>query len=125
MNENKLTQFSNQQCINLETYKKSGKAVQTPVWFVEHNGALYVDTSAKSGKVKRLHSNPHVRLVPCEFRGQTKGEWVEGEARFADEDESKTANNLLRGKYGLQMKFTVFLQKLHRSKRLIIAVQIK
>ena len=39
-----LAQFLNQKYINLETYKKSGQAVHTPVWFVQDNGVLYVRT---------------------------------------------------------------------------------
>jgi len=65
MSEGKLAQFSNQKYLNIETYKKSGQTVQTPVWFIEDNGVLFVHTMLTSGKVKRVRKNPHVRVVPC------------------------------------------------------------
>jgi hypothetical protein len=34
--------------------------VKTPVWFVLHDGALYVYTEADSWKVKRVRNNPRV-----------------------------------------------------------------
>ena len=57
MNVENLAQFSNQKYLNLVTYRKSGTAVSTPLWFIEDRGVLYVRTPAKSGKVKRLRNN--------------------------------------------------------------------
>ena len=36
----KLNQFAGQRYISLETYRRNGTPVRTPVWFVEHNGQL-------------------------------------------------------------------------------------
>lgn len=55
--------------INLATYKKSGRLVQTPVWFALDQKYLYVRTLATSGKVKRINRNPNVRIAPCEMDG--------------------------------------------------------
>lgn len=94
--------FKNQQYLNLETYKKSGQAMPTPVWFAERDGALYVRTEAQSGKVKRIHNNAQVRIAPCGSRGDLKGEWVEASAQLV-EDEATPAqiNAMLNKKYGL------------------------
>lgn len=101
-----LAQFSNQkQYINLETYKKVGEAVQTPMWFVNYNGVIYVSTTGDSGKVKRLRNNSHIRIVPCNFTGQPSGEWVEAEAHIVNSNESEKANKLLKQKYDLQATF--------------------
>ena len=103
VSKDKLSQFTNQkQYINLETYKKSGAAVRTPMWFVNYNGVTYVSTTGDSGKVKRLRNNSHVRIVPCNFTGQPNGEWIEAEAHIVKSNESEKANKLLKQKYDLQ-----------------------
>lgn len=103
VSKDKLSQFTNQkQYINLETYKKSGAAVRTPMWFINYKGVTYVITTGDSGKVKRLRSNSHVRIVPCSFTGQPNGEWIEAEAHIVKSNESEKANKLLKQKYDLQ-----------------------
>lgn len=98
----KLEQFLKHKYVNLETYRKSGKPVCTPVWFVTDKDTIYVITTKETGKVKRLQNNQNVRIAPCGFRGEIKGEWVSGAARFAKNDETETALKLRKKKYGLQ-----------------------
>ncbi|MEO9307516.1 MAG: PPOX class F420-dependent oxidoreductase [Nitrososphaera sp.] len=104
MSSDKLGQFRNAKCINLETYRKNGQAVQTPVWYVIDNDAIYVATPATTGKIKRLTVNKHVRIVPCNFRGDPKGDWIEAEAYFANKLESEKAIALRKKKYGLMAR---------------------
>ena len=99
-----LVQFLNHKYVNLETYRKSGKAVCTPVWFVVDNNTIYVVTTKETGKVKRLRNNQGVRIATCGFRGEIKGEWVSGTARFAESAESEMALALRKKKYGLQAR---------------------
>lgn len=99
-----LGQFLNHKYINLETYRKSGKAVCTPVWFVVDDNTIYVITTKETGKVKRLRNNQNIRIAPCGFRGELKGEWVSGTARFAEKGESEKALALRKKKYGLQAR---------------------
>jgi uncharacterized protein len=47
-------QFDDSKYINLETYKKNGKVVSTPVWFVIEDKKVFVITRSGTGKVKRL-----------------------------------------------------------------------
>ena len=35
-----LSQFANEKYLNLETYRKNGTPVLTPVWFADENGIL-------------------------------------------------------------------------------------
>lgn len=44
-----LARFENQQFMNLETFRKNGEGVKTPVWFVLDNNIIYV----RSGKDSR------------------------------------------------------------------------
>lgn len=96
--------------INLETYRKNGQGVRTPVWFVEKDkddgSVLYVRTSDDTGKYKRVRKNPSVQIAPCDMRGTVKGKWIKGEARIAGEEEKLKAFKMLEKKYGLLYKMT-------------------
>jgi PPOX class probable F420-dependent enzyme len=122
--DNKLVQFAHQQYINVETFRKNGQGVQTPVWFVEDNDTLYVRTADTSFKVRRIRNNPRVRVMPCGVGGDPKGEWVEGQARFADADESKRANGLLTRKYGLMKVMFELMSKLQGHKYTVIVINV-
>lgn len=107
----KLDPLLDQKYINLETYKKNGQAVQTPVWFVTLDDTVFVITRESTGKVKRLKNNQKVRIVPCEFKGKPIGEWMSGTARPASQEESEKAINLRKKKYGFMATVAGFLTK--------------
>ena len=98
---NQLEQFLDQKYINLETYKKDGTPIRTPVWFVINNELIYVITRDSTGKVKRLKNNQDVRIVPCSFRGEPKSEWIKGKAENITGDEANRVINLRKKKYGM------------------------
>jgi len=64
-----VTSFKKQKYLNLETLRKSGVGVRTPVWFVQDGNVLFVRTIADSGKVKRIRNNPQVNIAPCKVDG--------------------------------------------------------
>ena len=99
--ENKLEQFLDQKYINLETYKKDGTPIRTPVWFVIDKNLIYVITRESTGKVKRLRNNQNVRIVPCSFKGEPKNEWVKGAAEKITGDEADKVIKLRKKKYGM------------------------
>ena len=98
----KLNQFVGQRYISLETYRRNGGAVRTPLWFVEHSGELMFYTMAASGKAKRLQRDPRVRVAPCDARGTVKGGWVEGTTRSLEGEEARQVQAMLNRKYGWQ-----------------------
>jgi PPOX class probable F420-dependent enzyme len=120
----KLAQFANQQFINVETFRRNGQGVPTPVWFVQDGDTLYVRTVDGSGKVKRIRNNPRVRVMPCDVGGKSKGEWVEGQARFAGADESKRVNGLLTRKYGLMKIMFELMGKFQGRRYTVIAINL-
>lgn len=95
MSNEKISQFAGEKYLNLESYRKSGVAVATPVWFAEDSGTLYIYSLANAGKVKRIRNNPRVRVMPCDIRGKPKGEWVEALARILDTAGAEHAHRLL------------------------------
>ena len=119
---NNLAQFTDQQYFNLETFRKNGEGVLTPVWFVEHEGVFYFYTVADSFKVKRIRNNPRVRIAPCDVRGKLKGDWVEAAAREIEGAEAKRADDLLNEKYGWKKRFINFFGKLRGHQRAAFAV---
>ncbi len=98
-----LEQFANEQYLNLETYRKDGQPVRTPVWFAEDHGILYAHTVKNAGKIKRIRRNAQVRIAPCDMRGVVTGEWIEAEAQVLEEAAVARVNELLDQKYGAAM----------------------
>jgi len=107
--ENKLEQFLDQKYINLETYKKDGTPVRTPVWFMIDNDIVYVVTREKTGKVKRLKNNQDVRIVPSSFKGEPKNDWVKGRAQKITGEEAEKAMKLRKKKYGFSARLAGLL----------------
>lgn len=92
--------FDGHAYLNLETFKRSGQGVRTPVWFVQDAATLYVRTGANSWKVRRVRNNGRVRVVPSDAQGKPLGEWVEASARLVEGEEADRANRLAARKYG-------------------------
>lgn len=116
----KLAELAKHKYINLETYRKNGQPVRTPVWFMIDNNLVYVVTSADTGKVKRLRNNPVVRIMPSGFRGEPKGEWMKGKARFAEGTEAERVIQLRKKRYGLQARLVGII----RDASTVIAIQL-
>ena len=122
MSDPKLAQFDGQNYISLETFKKNGEGVKTPVWFVLHANAFYVYTEADSWKVKRIRSNPRVRVAVCGMRGDIKGPWLDATASLVEGDERLAADKLLDRKYFLKKIFNV-LTRINRHTRAMIKIE--
>lgn len=99
--------FRAKKYLNLETFKRSGEGVKTPIWFASDpaqslsspDAALYAYTIGNSGKVKRLRNNSRVRIAPCDIRGNLLGEWQEARAELIAGREAEYGDRLLNRKY--------------------------
>ena len=101
----KFNQFEKQKYLNLETFRKNGESMKTPVWFTQAGQTIYVLTMANSGKVKRIGNNGRVNIAPCKMDGKLTGTWVPAQARqVTDPAVSTTVDRLLDKKYGLLKK---------------------
>jgi len=100
---NYFNQFMSHKYICIESFRKNGTSVRTPVWFVENKGSLFVRTGKNSGKVKRIKRNPDVRIAICDFRGKLKSEWVNATASSRDmsEHQRQSIYQMLQRKYPL------------------------
>jgi PPOX class probable F420-dependent enzyme len=102
MSECKLDQFLNKEYIRLETFKRNGQVVVTPVWFVVDDGTIFVRSYANSGKVKRMRNNSYVKIAPSDALGKPHGVTIEGTAVRVDGDKEIKISQLLYRKYGLK-----------------------
>jgi PPOX class probable F420-dependent enzyme len=94
-----------QQYINLETFRKNGVGMRTPVWFVHKGDTIFVRTVDNSGKVKRVRNNGSVNIAPCKADGALLGEWQAAQAReITGEEVNRVVDMLLDKKYGLMKK---------------------
>jgi uncharacterized protein len=99
-----------QRYISLATFRKSGVAVYTPIWFAEEGDKLYFMTNSTMGKCKRIRNNPQVKIAPCTIRGRITGPEFSAAARFLRPDEFARARKAVRAKYLLAWLF-VFRRK--------------
>jgi uncharacterized protein len=86
----------------LVTFRRDGTAVPTPVWFaLLDDRHLVTRTEARTAKVRRIRSDPRVRVFPCDPRGKPLGPGVEGIARISQaREECERAEAALDRHYG-------------------------
>ncbi len=102
--------------ISVETYRKNGKPVRTPVWFLKEDDRLVVHTGGRSGKVKRIRGDPRVRVAPSKFRGEPTGDFVDARAEIVTDPEVvKKYYSLVYKKYGVMGSLTKLMQRFSKA----------
>lgn len=123
--------FAGHKYLNLETFKKSGDGVKTPVWLaadpstsLDSSAAkLYAYTIGVSGKVKRIRNNPRVRIAPCTMRGEVLGDWVEARAEIVADEEAARGMQLLNKKYFPWKQILGFFASFSRRERTVFVIR--
>lgn len=123
----KLKQFEGKSFLNLESFRRSGIGVKTPVWFTQDAETLYVRTVAGSGKVKRVKNNGRIQIVPCEANGKPVGEWVMAQAvEITDPETAELVRRLLEKKYGaVQVRAFAAATALRKEKYTVLKIQLQ
>jgi PPOX class probable F420-dependent enzyme len=89
----------------LVTFRKSGEAMPSPVWFgLDGAGRAYIHTMQDVGKVKRIRNNGKALIVASTTRGKPTGPVLAGTARVVPEDEWPHAEAALAAAYGTGRK---------------------
>jgi len=89
----------------LVTFRRSGEAVPTPVWFgIGGDGRIYFRSEANVGKVKRIRATPRALIGPCNSRGKPEGPMIEARARILPREENDRAEAAIQSNYGLGRK---------------------
>ncbi len=124
---NSIDAFEGHAYLNLETFKRDGDGVKTPVWFAKVDGRLVVFTDGVSYKVKRLSRDAHVRVAPCDVRGGLLGDWHEGTGELVEDAAfEKRIYDALLAKYGWQLRMLNIVstlgRRIGRRKTIVIAL---
>jgi hypothetical protein len=122
-----LAQFALAKYISLETFRKTGVGVRTPVWFAADPGApdvFYVYSAPDAGKVKRIRNNAHVRVAPSDIRGNLRGAWVDGDAQIVSGAEADRGQDLLRKKYGWMKRIGDFFARFHSRPQAVLQIRV-
>jgi PPOX class probable F420-dependent enzyme len=106
------TPLDSETYVNLETFRKDGSGVKTPVWAAPLDGKLVVVTDGTSYKVKRIKNDAKVRLAACNARGAVKGPFYHGTCRVLEATACRRADDALRSKYGLQYRALSVLSRI-------------
>jgi uncharacterized protein len=128
MADARFASLQGQKYINLETFRKNGQGVRTPVWFAgEPNEGvpekLYVYSTADSGKAKRIRNSPRVRVAPCDVRGKLLGEWIDARAEVVTGEEAEHGMKLLNEKYFPWRQILGFFSLFSRQKRVVFVIR--
>jgi uncharacterized protein len=117
--------FAQQQYLNLETFRRSGVGVKTPVWFTQDGDTLFVRTIDNSGKVKRVRQNGSVNIAPCKVDGALLGGWTPASAReVKDLAIDRKVDRLLGQKYGLMKALFGIASSLQRRKYTVLELKV-
>ena len=119
---NRLAAFTGRRYLNLESYRRTGQPVRTPVWFAVDRDIIYVYSLADAGKVKRIRNNPRIRIAPCDARGTLKDAWVDASARIVDEREAAHAHALFVAKYRWMKRVADLVRKVRPKPRAVLAI---
>jgi PPOX class probable F420-dependent enzyme len=121
-------QFAKAKYLSLETFRKTGAGVRTPVWFAEDPArqptTFYLYTLPDSGKAKRIRNNSKVRIAPCNMRGDIRGAWVDARARICEGNEGAKGQSLLNQRYGLMKRIGDFFSRMRGRTQIVLAVEI-
>jgi PPOX class probable F420-dependent enzyme len=104
--------------LRLVTYRRTGKPVATPVWFVPDGPDLLAWTGAHTGKVRRIRANPQARMATCTFRGRATSTERTATVQLLDPaTHGDHVEQLLLRKYGWQKRLVDTLNAITRRIR--------
>ena len=87
--------------MSLATFRATGEAVPTPIWFAALEDRLYVRTASHFKKLDRIAQNSHVQVAPCTESGELTGPPLAAVARilFPGDPEIPAAEAALEARY--------------------------
>lgn len=108
--------------LNLESFRRDGTGVRTPLWFAADGDALVVYSRSDAGKIKRLRRDPTCRIAACDMRGNPSGPWLDARARLLEGAEADAAMRLLDRKYRPWKQLLGLFAKLRPGARTVVAL---
>lgn len=109
--------------ISLETFRKNGQGVKTPLWLVSDRENLYAWTQTDSWKVKRIRNNSQVRVCQSDARGKPLSEWIDANARILDDNSTiENVESLMAAKYGLFFRGFHWIYRLRKTPHVVVEI---
>ncbi len=115
--------FAGQRYLNLESFRKNGVAVRTPLWFAQDGDTIFVYSTADSGKAKRIRRDVAVRIAPCDMRGTVFGDWIAARAAPVTGAEYDRGMMLLDRKYWPWKAMLGLMARFRPRPRVVIAIR--
>lgn len=110
-----LQPFVKEKVVLLQTRKRDGTWVDTPVNIAVDGHRAYFRTPALASKNKRIRNFPEVRFGPCTWRGRPTGPPVRATTRLLAGDEAARAAHLINRKHPILQR--IFVPMAHRLLR--------
>lgn len=104
-----LARFAGEKVVQLQTRKRDGTWVDTPVNLVVDGDRAYFRTPGRASKNKRLRNFPEVRIRPCTWAGKPTGASAQGAARLLSGEEAQAAGALIDKKFPVVQRVGVHL----------------
>jgi uncharacterized protein len=128
MADARFSSLQGRKYLSIETFRKNGQGVRTPVWFAgepEHDvpEKVYVYSTADSGKAKRIRNNGRVRVSTCDVRGKLLGEWIDALAEIVIGADAEHGMQLLNKKYMPWKQLLDFFSIFSRNKRVVFLIR--
>jgi PPOX class probable F420-dependent enzyme len=117
MADDPIVALKNGRYISLTTFRRSGVAVSTPVWFVREGGHLLARTGPLTGKAKRIRNNPRVTVALCTAGGKVTGATWPATVTILPAENGTRVERMLSRKYRLAYPLTKPLLALQRMMR--------
>lgn len=114
-----LQRFVAEPVVLLQTRKRDGSWVDTPVNIAVEGSRAFFRTPGRAAKNKRLHNFREVRFGPCTWLGKPTGPPVQATARLLAGEESAAAGQLINSKHPvLQQVLVPLAHRLMRTETL-------
>lgn len=117
--------FAGQRYLNLESFRKNGAAIRTPLWFAQDGETIFVYSTADSGKAKRIRRDVAVRIAPCDMRGTVSGDWIAARAAPVTGAEYDRGMMLLDRKYWPWKALLGLMAWFRPRPRVVIAIRLE
>ncbi len=85
--------------LSLESFKRDGTGVATPLWFVTDDSKIFALTDDGSYKVRRIRQNPAVTVAECTAAGHLRSSRVPALAQVLPVSEVPRVQELMACKY--------------------------
>ena len=107
--------------VSIESFRKNGTGIKTPVWITEEGGKLQCWTGYDAWKVKRIRNNAQVNLAVCDRSGNIESDWVSAVGHVLDDPQAvKKQTQRMAKKFGLMFRMFQIVGAVRRSKYVAI-----